>query len=88
MGKIIDFNWANESAWVVRPVQAVAVYPGQHGVVIRQQRMPDRDNDDVVTIPHHSLGIFINRLQSIYDNNCIDATYEEVPEMFPTHAAE
>ena len=88
MARILDFNWADEADLVVRPVQAVAMYQRQNGVVIRQQKSGDRDSDDVVTIPHHALGLFIHRLQTIYDNTTIEARYDELPEIFNTAAAE
>jgi hypothetical protein len=87
MARVIDFNWA-EADVVVHPVQAVAVYPGQAGVIIRQQKSSDRDRDDLVAIPYHSLGLFISRLQAIHFNSTIESIPDNESELIDVYAAE
>lgn len=87
MARVIEFNWA-EADIVVHPVQAVAVYPGQAGVIIRQQKSSDRDRDDLITIPHHALGLFISRLQSIHFGNTIDQLPDNASELIDVYAVE
>jgi hypothetical protein len=87
MARVIEFNWA-EADVVVHPVQAVAVYPGQAGVIIRQQKGLDRDRDDVVTIPHHSLEYFISRLQAIHFSSTIESIPDNESELIDVYAAE
>jgi hypothetical protein len=87
MARVIEFNWA-EADVVVHPVQAVAVYPGQAGVIIRQQKGSERDRDDLISIPHHSLGLFISRLQAIHFGNTIDQVPDDDSELIDVYAAE
>jgi hypothetical protein len=72
MARVLEFNWT-EADLVVQPVQAVVVYPAQNGVVIRQQKTPERDCDDVVNVPHHALDRLIRRLQMLQNANIINA---------------
>lgn len=87
MARVIEFNWA-EADVVVHPVQAVTVYPGQAGVIIRQQKASDRERDDLVTIPHHALGLFISRLQAIHFGNTIDSLPDAESELIDVYAVE
>jgi hypothetical protein len=87
MARVIEFNWA-EADIVVHPVQAVAVYPGQAGVIIRQQKSSERDRDDLITIPHHALGLFIGRLQSIHYGNTIEAVPDTSSELIDVYAVD
>jgi hypothetical protein len=87
MPRVIEFNWA-EADVIVHPVQAVAVYPGQAGVIIRQQKSSERERDDLISIPHHSLGLFISRLQAIHFGNTIEQMPEDDGELIDVYAAE
>lgn len=87
MARVIEFNWV-EADIVVHPVQAVAVYPGQAGVIIRQQKALDRDRDDLISIPHHALGVFISRLQAIHYGNTIEAVPDASSELIDVYAVD
>ncbi|MGB5078115.1 MAG: hypothetical protein WBO17_11600 [Sphingorhabdus sp.] len=87
MAGVSEFNWA-EADLVVHPVQAVVAYPGQNGVVIRQQRASERDRDDVITIPHHAINRFIRQLQLLENSTVINAEEFESNELVEILAAE
>lgn len=72
MARDLEYDW-KEAELVVQPVQAVVVYPSQNGVVIRQQKAPDRDRDDVVSVPHYALYRLIRRLQVLQNADFINA---------------
>jgi hypothetical protein len=84
MARVVEFNWS-EADLVVQPVQAVAVYPAQNGVVIRQQKASERDRDDVVNLPHHAVAMLIRRLQMLQNTSVINVdeiANEELAEIF------
>jgi hypothetical protein len=85
MARGLEFNWS-EADLVVHPVQAVAAYPTQQGVVIRQQKRTERgDRDDVIMIPHHAVTMLIRRLQHLQNTSVIsvdDVANSELAEIF------
>ncbi len=87
MARILEFNWT-EADLVVQPVQAVAVYPAQNGVIIRQQKSSERDRDDVVNLPHHAIAMLIRRLQMLQNTSVINAEEIENTELAEIFAAE
>lgn len=87
MARILEFNWT-EADLVVQPVQAVAVYPAQNGVIIRQQKSSERDHDDVVNLPHHAIAMVIRRLQMLQNTSVINADEIENAELAEIFAAE
>lgn len=87
MARVVEFNWT-EADLVVQPVQAVVVYPAQNGVVIRQQKASERERDDVVNVPHHSIDRLIRRLQMLQNTSVINANEIETAELVEIFAAE
>jgi hypothetical protein len=87
MARVVEFNWT-EADLVVQPVQAVVVYPAQNGVVIRQQKASERERDDVVSVPHHSIDRLIRRLQMLQNTSVINANEIENAELVEIFAAE
>ena len=61
-GMADDFNWNNDEAVVIAPVDAVAVYTNaKDGIVIRQNGGMDEDN--FVVIPRGSVEALITGLR-------------------------
>ena len=88
MARGLEFNWA-EADLVVHPVQAIAAYPTQQGVAIRQQKGSDRgDRDDVITIPHHAINLLIRRLQQLQNTSVISLEEVGNSELVEIFAAE
>jgi hypothetical protein len=84
MARGVEFNWS-EADMVVHPVQAVAAYPTQQGVIIRQQKKSERDRDEVIIIPHHAVSMLIRRLQHLQNTSVIsvdDVANSELAEIF------
>ena len=87
MARGLEFNWS-EADLVVHPVQAITAYPTQHGVAIRQQKQSDRDRDEVVTVPHHSINLLIRRLQQLQNTSVINVDEMGNSELVEIFAAE
>jgi hypothetical protein len=87
MARVVEFNWT-EADLIVHPVQAVAVYPAQNGVVIRQQKASERERDDAITVPHHSLDRLIRRLQMLQNTSVINAEEIETAELVEIFSGE
>ena len=89
MARGLEFNWA-EADLVVHPVQAIAAYPTQQGVAIRQQKGSSErgDRDDVITIPHHAINLLIRRLQQLQNTSVISVDEMGNSELVEIFAAE
>ena len=87
MAQDLDFDWT-EAELVIHPVQAVVVYPGLNGVVIRQQKTLTRDRDEVVRIPQHAIYQLIRRLQVLQHASFVNAEDNGTAEFVDILAAE
>ncbi|MBN8842147.1 MAG: hypothetical protein J0H88_02775 [Sphingomonadales bacterium] len=87
MARVLEFNWS-EADLVVHPVQAITAYSTPNGVVLRQQKRSDRDQDDVVTVPHHSITLLIRRLQQLQNTSVISVDDMDNSELVEIYAAE
>ena len=87
MARVLEFNWS-EADLVVHPVQAIAAYLTPQGVVLRQQKKSERDRDEVLTIPHHSINLLIRRLQQLQNTSVISVDEVGNSELVEIFAAE
>ena len=87
MARDLEFDWT-DAELVVHPVRAVVVYPAQNGVVIRHQRSTERDRDDVISVPHHSLYRLIRKLQMFQNADFVNAEEVGTAELVEILAAE
>lgn len=86
---ISDFDWTEESRLIVQPVHAVAVYHAPGGIVLRQRRVAEQFEDQIIFIPQDSFGGLIDRLDSLYNNGgIIDGSFRDADSTVPLQMAD
>jgi hypothetical protein len=58
-----DFDWSNDEDIVLREQQSIAIYRNKYeGIVIRQERRWNEDEDTVIVITRENIGTFVDKL--------------------------
>jgi hypothetical protein len=61
-----DFDWFSDDSIVLRPQLAVAIYQNERGgLVIRQERNWDEDNDTFIVISPENISAFIDKITDV-----------------------
>jgi hypothetical protein len=61
-----DFDWSDDEDIVLREQQSIAIYRNKfHGIVIRQARRWNEEDDTVIVINRENIDAFLDRLTNI-----------------------